>query len=320
MDTTTRKLDSVSHEHAIEYLCNFRSDSIAKDAEHIRLKLFSDQEFNIFGQSFGGWCIYSYLSQFPNSASSAIITGGFPPMFQDAHEVYTDLLPQISVATEKFYKRFPETFKQLTSLFEALDGKVLSLLSLSGVLIGHESQEYSLCSIIEDLYFDIENIGRPTKKTINRLKDPMGLINNPLYLFLHESIYCNDSASNWAGERVFVEEHRRPTSKDPSNFFLSETIARKYFELEELSPFLPLMDSIMAFDGWSKQFNEEQLKQSSTRVTGVIYSNDAYVSKKFSEKSAALIRDCEVVYSDLDHHAMRDYPEIIFPLLLDSRI
>lgn len=59
---------------------NYASDSIVKDAEVIRRTLFGENQWKIFGQSFGGLISFRYLELFPKSIASAHIHGfGFSP-------------------------------------------------------------------------------------------------------------------------------------------------------------------------------------------------------------------------------------------------
>ena len=70
------------------YLSNFRADNIVRDAEELRCKLIGDQKWSILGQSYGGFCSFTYLSFFPDSLREVFVTGGVPPIGQNIDEVY----------------------------------------------------------------------------------------------------------------------------------------------------------------------------------------------------------------------------------------
>ena len=70
------------------YLRHFRADSIIRDAELIRHELTGDQPWSVLGQSYGGFCITTYLSFAPEGLRQAFITGGLPPIHQTPDEVY----------------------------------------------------------------------------------------------------------------------------------------------------------------------------------------------------------------------------------------
>src|SRR5215213_5234603 len=62
-----------------EYLTHFRADSIVRDAEWIRREL-DVERWSVLGQSFGGFCVVTYLSLAPEGLREAFITGGLPPV------------------------------------------------------------------------------------------------------------------------------------------------------------------------------------------------------------------------------------------------
>lgn len=53
----------------------YTSESIVRDAEVIREKLFGDRKWNIFGQSYGGLISFRYIETYPESIASAHIHG-----------------------------------------------------------------------------------------------------------------------------------------------------------------------------------------------------------------------------------------------------
>jgi len=64
-----------SPQEQAEYVRHFRADSIVRDAEHIREALGVDR-WSVLGQSFGGFCVTTYLSLAPDGLREAFITGG----------------------------------------------------------------------------------------------------------------------------------------------------------------------------------------------------------------------------------------------------
>ena len=74
-----------SAEAQAEYLGHFRADSIVRDAELIRKELLGpDEQWDLVGQSYGGFCITTYLSIAPEGVRQAFVTGGLPPISRDA--------------------------------------------------------------------------------------------------------------------------------------------------------------------------------------------------------------------------------------------
>ena len=75
--TPVGTLPGRSAQEQAEYLAHFRADSIVRDAEWIRRAL-GVERWSVLGQSFGGFCVTSYLSLAPDGLREAFITGGLP--------------------------------------------------------------------------------------------------------------------------------------------------------------------------------------------------------------------------------------------------
>ena len=72
-----------------KYLGHFRADAIVSDAELIRKQLLGEEvPWTVLGQSYGGFCIGTYLSMAPEGLAGAIITAGLPPIGVSVDDVY----------------------------------------------------------------------------------------------------------------------------------------------------------------------------------------------------------------------------------------
>ena len=69
------------------YLTHFRADSIVRDAECMRRAL-GVERWSVLGQSFGGFCVVTYLSIAPEGLREAFVTGGLPPLGNHIDDVY----------------------------------------------------------------------------------------------------------------------------------------------------------------------------------------------------------------------------------------
>ena len=92
VSAATLALQGDVHRQA-DYLKLFRADSIVKDCEAIRRTLTENypeplKKWSIFGQSFGGFCVLTYLSKFPEGLREAFTTGGLAPIARSADDVY----------------------------------------------------------------------------------------------------------------------------------------------------------------------------------------------------------------------------------------
>lgn len=77
-----------SAEAQAEFLTHFRADSIVRDCEVVRKQVCKADKLTLLGQSFGGFCILTYLSLFPKSIERAIFTFGLAPVGKAADDVY----------------------------------------------------------------------------------------------------------------------------------------------------------------------------------------------------------------------------------------
>src|SRR5262249_20583213 len=72
-DQTLARLSSSSDQ--ADYLKHFRADSIVRDAELIREELTGGTPWSALGQSYGGFCVCTYLSLAPEGLREALVAG-----------------------------------------------------------------------------------------------------------------------------------------------------------------------------------------------------------------------------------------------------
>ena len=71
-----------------DLLALFRADRIVADAEALRRHLLGEAPWSVLGQSFGGFCTFTYLSFAPQALRQCFVTGGIPPVGSHPDEVY----------------------------------------------------------------------------------------------------------------------------------------------------------------------------------------------------------------------------------------
>jgi pimeloyl-ACP methyl ester carboxylesterase len=104
--TPVGALGGMSPAEEAAYLSHFRADSIVRDAETIRQELGVEQ-WSVLGQSFGGFCVTTYLSLAPDGLREAFITGGLPPIGLHTDEVYRRTYPRVHERNRRYYDRYP---------------------------------------------------------------------------------------------------------------------------------------------------------------------------------------------------------------------
>jgi len=103
-----------------DYLKFFRADSIVKDCEAIRKALtegYPDElkKWTLFGQSFGGFCILTYLSKFPQGLRECFMSGGMAPIRRSADQVYKATYLKVIERNKAFYAKYPEDVNTIHS-------------------------------------------------------------------------------------------------------------------------------------------------------------------------------------------------------------
>jgi pimeloyl-ACP methyl ester carboxylesterase len=107
-------------ERMAAYLSHFRADSIVRDCELVREAVAKGKKLTLLGQSFGGFCILTYLSNFPNAVERALFTFGLAPTERSAEEVYTATFKRMEERNRRFYRRYPGDIELVRSIVAAL--------------------------------------------------------------------------------------------------------------------------------------------------------------------------------------------------------
>ncbi len=111
----------------VEYLKHFRADNIVRDCEFIRKSLAHGKKWTVLGQSYGGFCITTYLSLHPEGLQAAILTGGFAPLVDEPDDVYRACYTRLLEKNEEFYERFPEDAEIVSRVVKHLQSNDVQL-------------------------------------------------------------------------------------------------------------------------------------------------------------------------------------------------
>src|SRR5919202_3125037 len=107
-------------------LAHFRADAIVRDAESLRRAL-GVERWSVLGQSFGGFCVTTYLSIAPEGLREAFITGGVPPLGRPVDDVYRRTWARQLDRNARFYERYPQDRDRVRALLERLDSDPVEL-------------------------------------------------------------------------------------------------------------------------------------------------------------------------------------------------
>lgn len=308
------------------YLEHFRADSIVADAEIIRAVLRSEP-WTVYGQSFGGFCALSYASFAPMGLQQVLITGGLPPLAGPADNVYRSTFRRVAERNSEYFTWYPEDREKVTRIARHLeerderlpDGGRLTVerFQMVGSFLGGNTRVHALHHLLEDAFIQAPDGDRLSDSFLEQVRSHVTRAANPLYAILHESIYGQGQATNWAAWRVLEEfPEFKPEAAEP--LLTGEMVYPWYFEQDPaLMPLREAADLLAAKDDWKPLYDPAQLAANSVPMAAAVYKDDIYVDHDLSMETAAAVRGLRAWVTDEFHHdGIADDGEGIFLRLL----
>jgi pimeloyl-ACP methyl ester carboxylesterase len=310
--TPVGTLPGLSPAEQADYLAHFRADSIVSDAEWIRREL-GVERWSVLGQSFGGFCVMTYLSLAPEGLREALLTGGIPPLERSADEIYRHTYDRVLERNRSYLERFPGDRGRLERLREKLDNGEVNLptgepltwrrFRQAGLMLGMSDGAERLHYLLEldpgspGFRYDAMTLGEFPR--------------NPIYAVLHEACYCDGGRSGWAAERVL------PPEFEDSMLLTGEHVYRWMFEdYAELRGLAGAAD-LLAEREWPRLYDPDALAANPVPAAAAVYAEDMYVERKFSEETVERVRGLRMwLTNEYDHNGLRvDGDRIISHLL-----
>ena len=309
-----------------EYLTHFRADSIIADAELIRAALGSGP-WSIYGQSYGGFCALTYLSFAPDGLKEVLITGGLAPLWGPADRVYKATFARVAARNAEYFAKYPgdreltaRIARHLESVPEYLpDGTRLTprRFQMAGSYLGGNTRMDGLHHLLEEAFLQTAEGPRLSDTFLAALWQLAERSTNPLYALMHESIYGQGRATNWAAWRVLESRPDfRPDAAEP--LYTGEMVYPWYFEEDPaLRPLQQTAELLAAKSDWPDLYDRAQLAANTVPAAAAVYTNDIYVDRDLSLETAAAVRGLQVWETDEFHHdGIADDGEGIFNRLL----
>ncbi len=315
-------------EDQANYLQHFRADSIVKDAELIRRQLLGEnQPWSVLGQSYGGFCTVTYLSLAPEGLREAYLTGGLPPLTVPIAEVYRATYRRVIQKNQAFYRRYPEDIElvhEIVAFLEAHDVRLPNEDRLTSHRFRQLGLAFGAANGFEQVHYLLENAfvnsakgGEISYLFLRGFENSLAFDTNPIFAILHEAIYCERTASNWAAQRVLAEYPEFEIAPDRPVYFTGEMIYPWMFtEMRALRPLQEAAEILAAYDDWPPLYNPAVLKQNQVPVAAAVYYDDMYVERHLSEETAALIKGIKLwITNEHEHSALRQHGEAVFERL-----
>jgi pimeloyl-ACP methyl ester carboxylesterase len=310
--TPVGTLEGMTPQEQYAYLVHFRADSIVRDAEGIRQEL-GVEKWGVLGQSFGGFCVATYLSFFPEALSEAYFTGGLPPVARPTEDVYRATYVTLRERNRRFYERYPEDLPKVQALHERLVSEDVRLPSgdrLTSRRLRQLGMALGMSDGAERLHYLLDfPAGSPA--FLHSVESATTFGRNPLYAVVHESCYADGCVTNWAAQREMPDEF----ASQPE-LFTGEMIYPWMFE--DHGALAPMRDAaeLLAQHEWPELYDGAQLEASEVPAAAAIYAEDMYVDRRFSEETAARIKGLRPwLTNEYEHDGLRNGP--VLARLLD---
>jgi len=325
VDRNTLPLHGTAEEQAA-YLAFFRADSIVADAELIRAALGAEP-WTVLGQSFGGFCALTYLSFAPAGLKEVLITGGLAPLHGPAEQVYRATFQRVAERNAEYFAWYPEDRERVTRIVRHLarqeevlpDGSRLTpeRFQMVGSFLGGNTRVDALHYLLEDAFVATPGGDRLSDAFLEQVRSQVSRAANPLYAVLHESIYGQGQATDWAAWRVLEEFPQfRPDAAEP--LLTGEMVYPWYFEQDPaLEPLHDVARLLAEKPDWAPLYDLEQLAANSVPVAAAVYRDDIYVDYGLSMETAAAVRGLQAwTTADFHHDGIGEDGEGIFRRLL----
>jgi pimeloyl-ACP methyl ester carboxylesterase len=310
----TGRSTPVSGSESAGYLKHFRADSIVRDAELLREAL-GVERWSVLGQSFGGMCVFNYLSFAPDGLREAFITGGVPGIGVPIDEVYRATWDRMIERNRRYYETFPQDRDPVLELVARLEREDFRLPTgdrLTARRLRTHGNKLGMSDGPESLHYLLE---LPPDSPAFRydVLDDLGIARSPIYALLHEACWADGGVTNWSAERM------RPAVFDEQpELFTGEHIFPWLFE--DYAALAPARDTAeeLAQHEWPRLYDPEVLAANTVPAAAAIYTEDLYVERAFSEQTLAATPNLRGwVTSEFDHNGLRSDGERVLGHLID---
>lgn len=152
-----------------------------------------------------------------------------------------------------------------------------------------------------------------------------------LYAIIHEAIYCENEASNWAAERVgkTLKEFQwlsgspqlASSIREAPLMFSGEMIYPFMFEIyPELSKLAQVAEIIAQYPGWPELYDPWILAKNEVPLYAATFVDDMYVNFGLAQETAKLVRNCkQYITNSMYHDAMKSKTDEVLKELFALR-
>ena len=311
-----RTLARLTPREQADRLAHFRADAIVADAEVLRRRLLGDAPWTTLGQSYGGFCTWTYLSFAPEGLERCFVTGGIPPVGVAAEDVYRATFRAVARRTAALDAAHPRVRAVLADVAAHLvrhgeylpTGERLTPRRLQelGFVLGMTNGIDTLAHLVDDAW---AMPGRLSDAFLAGVADTISFVRNPLFALVHEAIYAGPGeATRWAAQRV-----REELGVGAEGVAEADGVTRLPLTGEMIFPhtvtrdpaLAPLAEAahLLAERTWDRPlYDPARLATNTVPVAACVYTQDMYVDAGLSRATAAATGGVRVVEDDAHHH------------------
>jgi hypothetical protein len=231
--------------------------------------------------------------------------------------VYRATYKSVIKKNQLYYDRYPDDIERAREIVDYLMSHEVNLpggdrlsprrfqqLGISfGFARGFERVHY----LLEDAFLQGKTDREICYTFLRGFENALCFETNPIYAILHEPCYCEGVASNWSAERVRLEYPEFQIKSGQPVFFTGEMVYPWMFdEYKYIRPLKEAAEILATYDGWPHLYDKSILQSNTVPCAAVIYYNDMYVERAFSEETARNIRGIKLwVTDEYEHDGLR---------------
>ncbi len=274
-----------------------RADSIVRDLEALRERVYGGRQWWSIGQSYGGFLTLHYLSVAPDALVGCAVTGGLAELEPNPDEVYRRTFPRVAAKNRVFRERTAHLTSRVDRIADLLavedvrlpDGDRLSVrrfqtLGLDlGMAPGYDRMHW----VLDEAFADAGET-RLSDTFLETIGAATSFATNPLFIALQESIY-GPGPSAWAAQRARDERPEFAETARPLAFTGEMVFPWMFEELRALRGFRAGVHELAA-NAWPiEMYDPQRLAANPVPVEAAVYLDDMYVDAELSRDTAARV-------------------------------
>lgn len=240
--------------------------------------------------------------------------------------VYQAITPRLKARSQAYFEAYPDDLPIVTKILTLLKEKPYLLPDSglftaerfrdTGIILGTTHGFEKMHALLSQAFTD-RSEQQLRWAFVEAFRQHTDYESHPLYCLLHEAIYCQHTASEWAAYQVITEDpefqHLHTTP-----MFWGETIRPQMLaEYTQLRGFSQVAAKLAEYLDWPALYDLDALANNTVAVQCIVYEQDYYVDFNQSLATANAIGNCALwCHPEWQHDAIRAHGEQLIPELL----